>query len=159
MYVRVILMYLNCDVGEDSWESWTARRSNQSTLKEITGRTDTEAETTILWLPDKKNLLIRKDPPDAGKDWRQEKKGTTENEIVGWHHWLNWHEFEQALGVSEEQGSLVCCSPWGGKEPNMTEQLNWTESAQVHYRSHSTLLLHRVIWALTLLIPKRNLSQ
>ena len=69
--------------------------------------------------------LIGKDP-DAWKDWRQEEKGTTEDEIVGWHHWLDGHEFEQALGVGDEQGSLACCNPWGHKESDTTEQLNWT---------------------------------
>ena len=86
-------------------------------------RTDDEAETLILWPPDAKSRLIRKDP-DAGKDWRQEEKGKTEDEMVGWHHWLNGHEFEQALGDGEGQGSLVCCSPWGRKESDMTEWLN-----------------------------------
>ena len=95
------------------------------------GRTDAEAETPILWPPDVRNQLIRKDP-DAGKDWRQEEKGTTEDEMVGWHHWLDGHEFEQALGVGDGQGSLVSmgspgCSPWGRKESDTTEQLNWTE--------------------------------
>ena len=70
--------------------------------------------------------LIRK-YPDAGKDWRQEEKGTTEDEMVGWHHQLNGREFEQAPGVGDGQGSLVCCSPWGHKESDMTEWLNWTE--------------------------------
>ena len=88
------------------------------------GRTDIEAETPILWPPDAKSWLIWKDP-DAGKDWRQEEKGMTEDEIVGWHHWLNGHELEQALGVGDGQGNLVCCSPWGPKESNTTEQLNW----------------------------------
>ena len=76
------------------------------------GRTDAEAEGPVLWLPDVKSQLIRKDP-DAGKDWRKEEKGTTDGEMVAWHHQLNGHEFEQALGVGEGQGSLVCCSPWG----------------------------------------------
>ena len=88
----------------------------------IIGRTDVEAETPIFGPPDRKNWPIWKDP-DAGKDWRQE-KGTTEDEMVGWHHWLDGHVFEQALGVGDGQGSLVCCSPWGGKELDMTEQLN-----------------------------------
>ena len=74
------------------------------------GRTDAEPETPILWPPDVKIWLIREDP-DAGKDWRQEEKGTTEEKMVGWHHWLKGHEFEQALGDGEGQGSLVCCSP------------------------------------------------
>ena len=90
------------------------------------GRTDAEAETPILWPPDGKSWLIRKDP-DAGKDWRWEEKGTTEDEMVGWHHQLDGHEFEQALGVGDGQGSLVCCSPWGLKELDTTEQLNWTD--------------------------------
>ena len=70
-----------------------------------------------------KNWLIGKDP-DAGKDWRQEEKGMTEDEMAGWHHRLDGHEFEQALGVGDGQGGLECYSPWGGKEPDMTE-LNW----------------------------------
>ena len=79
------------------------------------GRTDAEAETPILWSPDAKNWLIGKDP-DAVKDWRQEEKGTTKDEMVGWHHQLDGHEFEQALGVGDGQGSLACCSSWGPKE-------------------------------------------
>ena len=78
------------------------------------GRTDAEVETLILWPPDVKNWLIGKDL-DAGKDWRQEEKGMTEDEMVEWHHWLNGHEFEQTPGDSEGQGSLACCSPWGIK--------------------------------------------
>ena len=88
-----------------------------------TGRTDAEAENPMLCPPDTKSWLIWKDP-DAGKDWRWEKKGMTEDEIVGWHHWLDGHEFEQALGDDERQGSLACCSLWGLKESGMTEQLN-----------------------------------
>ena len=87
----------------------------------FTGRTD--AKALILRLPDVKSRLIGKDP-DAGKDWRQEEKGTTEDEMVGWHHWLNRHEFEQTPGDSEGQGSLACSSPWGCKQLNTTEQLN-----------------------------------
>ena len=90
------------------------------------GRTNAEVETPIVWPTDVKNVLIRKDPI-TGKDWRQEEKKMTENEMVGWHHWLDAHEFEQAPGVGEVQGDLACCSPWGCKESNMTEQLNWTE--------------------------------
>ena len=86
----------------------------------FTGRTDAEAEGPILWPPDVKSRLTGKDP-DAGQDWRQEEKGTTENED-GWHHY--GHEFEQALGVGDGQGSLMCCSPWGRKE---TQLSNWTE--------------------------------
>ena len=93
------------------------------------GRTDVEAETPILWPPDAKNWLIGKDP-DARKDWRWEEKGTTEDEMVGWHHWLNGHEFEQALGVGDGQGNQACCSPWSCKESDTTERLNWTELSQ-----------------------------
>ena len=86
------------------------------------GRTD--AKSLILWPPDAKNWLTGKDS-DAGQDWRQE-KGTTEDKMVGWHHRLNGHEFEQALGDGEGQGSLACCSSWGHKESDMTEWLNTT---------------------------------
>ena len=90
------------------------------------GRNDVEATTPILWPSDVKNWLIWKDP-DAVKDWRWEEKGTTENEMVGWHHQLNGHEFEQTLGVGDGQGGLACCSPWGRNELDITERLNWTE--------------------------------
>ena len=83
------------------------------------GRTDVEAETPILWPPDAKKWLIRKDP-DAGKDWRQEKKGTTEDEVVGWYHQLNRYEFEQAPGDGEGQGSLSCCTLWDQEVSDMT---------------------------------------
>ena len=90
-------------------------------------QTDTEAEAPVLWPPDAKSWLIGKDP-DAGKDWGQEEKGTTEDEMVGWHHQLDAHEFEKTLSVGDGQGSLACCSPWGCKELDMTEWLNWAES-------------------------------
>ena len=95
--------------GDQSWVS--------------TGRTDVEAETPILWLPDVNSWLIRKNP-DAGKDRRQEKKGVMEDGMVVWHHWLNGHEFEQALGVGDGQGILVCRSPGGHKESDTTERFN-----------------------------------
>ena len=98
------------------------------------GRTDIEAETPILWPPDAKSWLFGKDP-DARKDWRQEEKGTTANEMVGWHHQLDGHEFEQALGVSDGQRSLVCYSSWGHKESETTEQLNWTEVSEMQFQS------------------------
>ena len=93
------------------------------------GRTDAKAETPILWPPDVKNWLTGKDP-DAGKDWRQEEKRTTEDEVVGWHHWLNGHELEWTLWVGDGQGGRACCSPWGHKELDTTEWLNWTEPIQ-----------------------------
>ena len=109
---------------------WTARRSNQSILRNqswvFIGRTDAEAETPVLWPPHAKSWFIRKDPV-AGKDWRQEEKRMTEDETVGWHHRHDRHEFEQASGVGDGQGGLVCCSPWGHKESDTTEWLNWTE--------------------------------
>ena len=89
------------------------------------GRTDAEAQSPTLWPPDVKNWLNGKDP-DAGKDWRQEEKRTIEDEMVGWHQWLDGHEFEQALGVGDGQGSLACCSPWGCKELDTAEWLNWS---------------------------------
>ena len=94
-------------------------------LKEINPEysLEADAEPPVLWPPDVKSWLIGKDP-DAGKDPRQEEKGATENEMVGWHHWINGQEFEQTLGDSEEQGSLVCCSPWGPYESDMTEWLD-----------------------------------
>ena len=87
------------------------------------GKSDAEAEAPVLWPPDVKSWLTGKDL-DAGKDWRHEKKGMTEDEMVGWHHRLNGHEFEQTPGDNERQGSLACCSPWGYKESDMTDQLN-----------------------------------
>ena len=90
------------------------------------GRTDAEGETPILWPPNVKNWLIKKDP-DAGKDWRQEEKGTTEDGMVEWHHWLDGHEFEQARGVGDGQRSLVSCSPWGVAELDTIERLNWND--------------------------------
>ena len=97
-------------------------KGNQSSI--FIGRTDAEAEAPILWPPDAKSWLIGKDL-GAGKDWRKEKR-VTKDEMVGWHHWLNGHEFEQALGVDDGQGGLACCIPWGGKESDTTERLNWS---------------------------------
>ena len=90
------------------------------------GRIDVEAETPVVWSPDANSWLIWKDL-DAGKDWRQEEKGMTEDEMAGWHHRLNGHEFEWSPGVSDGQGGLACCSPWGCKESVTTERLNWIE--------------------------------
>ena len=90
------------------------------------GRTEVEAETPVFWPPDVKSWLFWEDP-DAGKDWGQVEKGTTENEMVGWHHWLNGHGFGRTLGVGDGQGGLACFGSWGCKESDMTEWLNWTE--------------------------------
>ena len=93
------------------------------------GRTDVEAETPILWPPDAKSWLVGKDP-DAGKDWGQEEKGTTEDEMVGWHHQLDGHGFEWTPWFGDGQGGLACCSSWGRKELDTTEWLNWTEGSE-----------------------------
>ena len=95
-------------------------KGNQSWI--FSGRTDAEAEAPILWPPDVKSWLIWEDP-DAGKDWRQEEKGMTEDEMVGWHHWLNGRDFEQTSGAGNGQGSLACCSPRGHKDLDTTERL------------------------------------
>ena len=125
----------------DAFELWCWEKTLESPLdcKEIQavhskrnqswifiGRTVAEAETPILCPPDAKSWLIWKDP-DAGKDWSGEEKGTLEDEMAGWHHWLNRHGFEQTPGVGDGQGGLACCSPWGLKESDTTEQLNWTD--------------------------------
>ena len=129
---------------------WTARdldckpvnpKGNQSWI--FIGRTD--AEAPVLGPSDAKNWLIGKDL-DAGKDWRQE-KGTTENKLVGWHHQCDGHEFEQTLGVGDGQGGLACCSPWGLKESDMTDQLNWLTGNmwKLYSYTSSSLPLHIVI--------------
>ena len=121
------LMLLNCGAGGRLFRvPWTARRPNQSILKEINpewifiGRTDAEDEATIVWPSDVKDWLIGKDP-NTGKDWGQEEKGATKDEMAWWHHQLNGHESEQTPGDSEGQGSLTQCSPKG-----QTWLTNWT---------------------------------
>ena len=124
------LMLLNCGVEVDSWEFLACKeilpvhpKVDHSWV--FIGRTDAEAETPILWRPDVKNWLLGKDP-DAGKDWRQEEKGTTVDEMAGWHHRLNRHEFESTPGVGDGQGSLACFSPWGC---SLTRLKDWTEDS------------------------------
>ena len=92
------------------------------------GRNDAKAETPVLWPPHVKSWLFGKDC-DAGRDWGQEEKGTTEDEMAGWHYWLYGHEFEWTPGVGDGQGDLKCCDSWGRKESDTTEQLNWTEKS------------------------------
>ena len=90
------------------------------------GRTNAKAETPIFWPPHAKSWLIGKDS-DCGRHWRQEEKGTTEDEMAGWHHWLDGHEFGWTLGVGDGQGGLACCNSWVHKESDMTDRLNWTK--------------------------------
>ena len=122
--------------------SWTARRSNQSILKEISpGGSSLEGlrlkvKLKLLWPPDAKSWLIGIDP-DAGKDWGQVEKGMTENEMFGWHHQLNGHEFGQIWEVGDGQEGLACCSPWGHEELDTTERLNWTEYIYWLYSENS----------------------
>ena len=109
---------------------WIARRSTVHSEGDqpwdFFGRNDTKAETPVFWPPHGKSWLIGK-YSDSGRDWGQEEKGMTEDEMAGWHHWLNGHEFKWTLGVGDGQGGLVCCDSWGRKESDMTERLNWTE--------------------------------
>ena len=110
-------------------------KGNQSWI--FIGRTDAQAEMLILWPPDAKSWLIWKDP-DAGRNWGQEEKGMTEDETVGWHHWLNGHGFGWTPGVGDGQGGLACCGSWGHKELDMTERLNWTELNWWYKYSHNS---------------------
>ena len=124
------LMLLNCGIQEDTWESLVLQEGPIVHPKEdqswvFIGRTDAEAETPVLWPPHVKSWLTGKNS-DAGRDCGQE-KGTTEDEMAGWHHWLDGRESEWTPGVGNGQGGLVCCGSWGHKELDTTEQLNWTE--------------------------------
>ena len=125
------LMLLNCGL-EKTLESPLECKEIQPVHSEgdqswvFIGRTDVEAETAILWPPHAKSWLIWKDP-GARKDWGQEEKGTTEDEMVGWHHRLDGHGFGWTPGVGDGQGGLACCGSWGRKESDTTEWLNWTE--------------------------------
>ena len=117
-------MFLHCGAGEDCLESLDSKEIKPTNPKGnqpwvFIGRTDAEAESPILWPPDAKTQLIGKDL-DAGKDWEQEETGATEDEMVGWHHWLNGHEFEKTLGGNEGQGSLPYRSPWVHKKLDLT---------------------------------------
>ena len=113
------------------------------------GRNDAKAETPVLWPPHVKSWLIGKDS-DAGSDWGSEEKGTTEDEMAGWHHWLDGHEFEWSPGVGDGQGGLVCCDSWHRKELDTTERLNWTElnfiaTSGTCYRKYYSNLFHCIL--------------
>ena len=114
-----------------------------------------ETETSVLWPPDAKSQLIGKDP-DSGKDWRQNEKRATEDEIVGWHHWLNGHEFEQVPGDGEEQGSLACCSPWGHKELDMTERLNKNKRVNKKFLISKVYNVSFYLWSFLKLISNES---
>ena len=113
---------------------WTARRSNQSILKEISPGISLEGKMLKLKLQYFGHLMWRVDSWEKtlmlGRNWGQEEKGTTEDEMAGWHHWLDGYESDWTLGVDDEQGGLVCCDSWGRKESDTTERLNWTELCQ-----------------------------
>ena len=130
---------LNCGVGEDPLESLglqgeeiSQSKGNQPWI--FIGRTG--AEAPILWPHNVKNWLIRKDP-DTGKDWRQAERGTTEDEMAGWHHWFDGHKLEQAPGDGEGWWSLVSCSPWGHKELDTTKQLKNNQQSEPRYPTNT----------------------
>ena len=130
---------------------WTARRSNQSILKEISPGCSLEglmlklkSNTLATWCEELTHLK-RPWHPDTGRDWGQEEKGTAEDKLVGWHHWPHGHEFELTPGVGDGQGSLACCCPWGYKELDMTEWLNWTERPKTYFG-----LTYSSVWNFTI---------
>ena len=152
---------LDCEEGwaPKNWYFWTVvlEKNPESPLdyKEVQpvhsegdppwdffGRTDAKAETPALWPPHAKSWLIGKDS-DAGRDWGQEEKGTIENEMAGWHHWLNGHEFEWTPGVGDGQGGLACCDSWGHNESDRTERMNWTE---LNWTGLSHLVMSDSLW-------------
>ena len=143
-------MLLNCGVGEDSWESLglqgdpTSPSSRKSVLN-IHWKDWCLSWSSNTLTPDAKSWLIGKNL-DAGKDWGQKEKGMAEDEMVGWHHWLNRYEFEQALGVGDEQGSLAYCSPWGCKESDTIEWLNWTDICMYESESDSYSVMSNSLW-------------
>ena len=154
----------------DAFELWSWRRlespldckeiqsvhpkGNQSWI--FIGRTDAEAATPILWPPDAKSWLIWKSP-DAGKDWKQEGKEKIADELVGWHHRLDGHEFAQTPGDGDGQGSLSCSRPWGQKGSYTTEQLNWTELISLLAKGLSSVFSNTIIWKYQFLIAQPSL--
>ena len=152
------LMLLNCGVGEDSWESLGLQgyptNSEGDQPWDFFGRNDAKAETPVLWLPHAKSWLIEKDS-DAGRDWGQEEKGTTEDEMAGWHHWLNGHESGWTPGVGDGQGGLACCYSRGCKESDTTEWLNWTDLNYFHIMYLLSTLSKYIILKLTFFLKSK----
>ena len=144
------LMLSNCSTGQDSWES-LGQQGDQTSIPKgnqpwlFIERTGAEAEAPILWPPDVKSQLTGKDH-DAGKGWGQEEKGVTEEGMVGWHHWLNGHEFEKTLGDSEGQGSLAYYSLWGHKEADTTWWLNNNDPVALYTFSYALWTFFYKIW-------------
>ena len=146
-------MLLNCGVGEDSWESLGLQGDPTSPSKGdqswvFIGRSDVEAETPIFWPPHAKSWLIVKDS-DAGRDWGQEEKGTTEDEMAGWCHWIDGREFEWTSGVGDGQGGLVCCDSWVAK--SRTQLSDWTDW-------HIPQILFWLGWEAFLVLTKAELK-
>ena len=119
------------------------------------GRNDAKAETPVLWPPHVKSWLTGKDP-DAGKDCRQEEKGMTEDEMVGWHHWLDGHRFGWTLGIGDGQGGLACCGSWSCKESDTTEWLNWTELTRWTFVGKVMSLLFNILSRLLITFLPRS---
>ena len=141
-------MLLNCGVGGGAWDCKEIQpvhsKGDQSWV--FIGRTDAEAETLVLWPPLAKTWLIGKDS-DAGRDWGQEEKGMTEDEMAGWHHWLDGHEFEWTPGDGDGQGGLACCNSWGHRVgQDWAAELNWTELSAETQRSPSPLQVILNFW-------------
>ena len=152
-------MLLKCGVGKDSWESlgWQGDQTSPSKRKSVLNIhwkywcSGWNSNTLATWCEE---LILRKDP-DGGKDWGQEEKGTTEDGMVGWHHRLNGYEFEQTSGDSEGQENLACCSPWGHKDSDMTEQLNsniWSSPGRSWYMT-------QISWIVSLVSTVFNFSK
>ena len=142
------LMLLNCGVGEDSWEALGLQGDPTSPFHSKGDQpwvffrgNDAKAETPVLWLPHVYSWLIGKDS-DTGRDLGQEEKGTTEDEIAGWHHRLDGHDLEWTPGVGDRQGGLACCHSWSRRESDSTEQLNWTD--WILYLTISLDLIHDI---------------
>ena len=140
-------MLLNCGVGEDSWESQPVHSEGDQPW-DYFGRNDAKAEAPLPWPPRAKSWLIGKDS-DAGRDWGQEEKGMTEDEMAGWQHQLDGHEFEWTLGADDGQGGLAFCDSWGRKESNMTDRLNWTDKDNKYFKFYFFYKVEAIVLYIT----------